>query len=134
MNTISKFKITTPIRKILLEAPDIMSLVDPNDPSDPEDKGVYPVVAPKGTKGDFIVYQRDEYSREYTKMGVNSERCRVYINAISENYDRSKELAYQIDKSLSGFHDDPKMEVKMVDSTEDFEDGKYIQVLLFEIE
>lgn len=134
MSTISKFKITTPIRSILLENPDIMDLVDPNDPNDPDDKGVYPVIAPKDTKGDFIIYQREKYGRLHNKMGIYGENCHVYINAISEDYDRSKELAFQIDKSLAGFHSDPKMEIKLIDSTEDYEDGKYIQVLLFEVE
>ena len=125
MNTISKFKITTPIRTILKSDERLTSLVG--------DK-IVPVVASKDTPGDFIIYRRDEYSREYNKMGVHSEVCHVYINAISEDYDRSKEIAFLIDDILSGFHKDPKMEIKMIDSTEDFEDGKYIQVLLFEVE
>lgn len=132
--TISKFKITTSIRLMLLENKDIMALVNPNDPNDPDDKGIYPVIAPKDTKGDFIIYQREKYGRLHNKMGIYGENCQVYINAISEDYDRSKELAFQIDKSLSGFHSDPKIEIKLVDSTEDYEDGKYIQVLLFEVE
>ena len=133
MSKISMFKVTTPIREILMENPDIMSLVDPNDPNDPDDKGIYPLIAPKDTKGDFIIYQRDEYGREHNKMGIYNENCHVYVNAISENYDRSKELAFQIDKSLAGFHSDPTMEIQLIDSTEEFEDGKYIQILLFKI-
>lgn len=66
-------------------------------------------------------------------MGISGQSCRVYVTAISDDYDRSQELAYQINESLEGIHPDLNMEVKLVDSTEDFEDNKYIQVLLFDI-
>ena len=124
MSAESKFKITTRVRAALLEKVEIAEMVG---------NQIFPVVAPKDTKGDFIIYKRDEYSKEYTKMGISSQTCRVYVNAISDDYDRSQELAYQINESLEGLHTDLKMDVKLVDSTEDFEDGKYIQVLLFDI-
>lgn len=120
----TKFKITTEVRNILLDVPEIKELV--------KDK-IYPIMAPKDTIGDFLIYQRDEYSKEYTKMGIHSERCRVYISAISDNYDRSQELAYLINESLEGIHPDLDLNIKLADSTEDYEDGKYIQVLLFDI-
>jgi hypothetical protein len=66
-------------------------------------------------------------------MGICEQSCRVYVNAISEDYDRSQELAYQINEALEGRHIDLGMDVYLVDSTEDFEDNKYIQVLLFDI-
>ena len=124
MSAESKFKITTKVRAVLLATPEISTIVDTR---------VFPVVAPKDTPGDFIIYQRDEYSKDYTKMGISSQRCRVYVNAISEDYDRSQVLAYQINEALEGKHVNLKMDIKLIDSTEDFEDGKYIQVLLFEI-
>ena len=125
MSTSSKFKITTKIRAVLLESLEITEIIGMK---------IFPVVAPKDTDGDFIIYQRDEYSKEYTKMGIYQQTCRVYVNAISPDYDKSQELAYQINESLEGVHPDyENMDVKLVDSTEDFADGKYIQVLLFEI-
>ena len=124
MSAESKFKITTKVRAALLDKAEIADMIG---------NQVFPVVAPKDTNGDFIVYQRDEYSKEYTKMGISEQQCRVYVNAISEDYDRSQELAYQINEGLEGFHPDLKMDVRLIDSTEDFEDGKYIQVLLFDI-
>jgi len=124
MSAESKFKITTKVRAVLLAKTEIANIVG---------NQIFPVVAPKNTKGDFIIYQRDEYSKDYTKMGIREQACRVYVNAISEDYDRSQELAYQINESLEGIHHDLGMDVKLVDSTEDFEDGKYIQVLLFDI-
>ena len=124
MSAISKFKVTTTIREILLENPNITKLVGDR---------IKPVIAPKDTDGDFILYQRDEYSKDYTKMGVCSEKCRVWINAISESYRRSQELAYQINESLEGYHTDLNLDIKLIDSTEEPTDGKYIQILLFEI-
>lgn len=124
MSAESKFKITTKVRAALLAKSEITDIVG---------KQIFPVVAPKNTKGDFIIYQRDEYSKDYTKMGICEQSCRVYVNAISEDYDRSQELAYQINEALEGKHIDLGMDVYLVDSTEDFEDNKYIQVLLFDI-
>jgi hypothetical protein len=124
MSAESKFKITTKVRAALLAKSEITDIVGDR---------IFPVVAHKDTKGDFIIYQRDEYSKDYTKMGISGQTCRVYVNAISEDYDRSQELAYQINESLEGIHTDLNMDVKLVDSTEDFEDNKYIQVLLFDI-
>ena len=124
MSAESKFKVTTKIRTALLERPEIVAMV--------EDR-ISPIVAPKDTVGDFITYQRDEYSKEYTKMGISEQKCRVYVNAISEDYDRSQELAYQINESLEGVHPDLNISVELVDSTEDFEDNKFIQILLFDI-
>ena len=124
MSAESKFKITTKVRAALLNTPAISAMVGTQ---------VFPIVAPKDTPGDFIIYQRDEYSKDYTKMGISSQRCRVYVNAISEDYDSSQELAYQINEALEGKHTDMNMDIKLIDSTEDFEDGKYLQVLLFEI-
>lgn len=125
MSAESKFKITTKVRAALLGRTEITDMID---------NRIFPVVAHKDTKGDFIVYQRDEYSKEYSKMGIVSQKCRVYVNAVSEEYNRSQELAYLINECLEGFHTDLAIKVKLVDSTEDFEDGKFIQVLLFEIE
>lgn len=129
MSTISKFKITTPIRAILLSNPKIAEMVGEN---------IFPIVAPKDTDGDFIIYRRDGFSKESTKMGVYKQVPAVYINAISDNYDRSQDLAELIYNSLEGEFSNPSMKIKLVDSTEEFaeefESEKYIQVLLFEVE
>ena len=126
MSAESKFKITTKVRAALLADPTISEMV--------AGVRVFPVVAPKDTPGDFIIYQRDEYSKDYTKMGISGQRCRVYVNAISDDYDRSQQMAYLINEALEGKHIDNNMDIKLVDSTEDFEDSKYIQILLFDIQ
>lgn len=122
----SKFKVTTIVRDKLLNDSEIVTLID--------DK-IYPVVAPDGTIGDFIAYQRDGYSKQRSVMGTALTKPLIYVSAISEDYDRSQHLAYLIDKCLDPEVNDPDSDLKMhlIDSTEDFADGKFIQVLLFEI-
>lgn len=121
----SKFKATTIMRTLLLEDDRITKLIS--------DK-IFPLVAAENTEGDFIIYQRDEYSREYDKMSITSQKCRVFFNAVSDKYIISQEIAYLIDDILSGYWEDHKLNIKLVDSKEEFEAGKYIQVSLFEIE
>lgn len=121
----SKFKATTIMRTLLLEDDRITKLIS--------DK-IFPLVAAENTEGDFIIYQRDEYSREYDKMSITSQKCRVFFNAVSDKYIISQEIAYLIDDILSGYWEDHELNIKLVDSKEEFEAGKYIQVSLFEIE
>lgn len=121
----NKFKSTTIMRSLL---------IDDNRITDIVGKKIYPIMAPKDTEGDFIIYKRDEYSKEYNKMSVTSQKCRIFFNVISESYDRSQHLAFLLDNRLSGYWERYKLDIKLVDSTEDYEDGKYIQILLFEIE
>ncbi|MBF0577738.1 DUF3168 domain-containing protein [Dysgonomonas sp. GY617] len=124
MSANSKFKITTEIRDILLGEPKITIIIGDQ---------IFPVVAPKDTPGSFIIYRRDEYSISYNKMGIHEQSCKVYISAISDKYGISQELAYQINECLKGTFSNPQMTIRLLDSTEDFEDAKYIQTLLFEI-
>lgn len=119
----SKFRIGTNIRQWLLASTPITEKVG--------DK-IFPIVAPIGTEGTLIVYQRDEYSKEYTKYGVYSEVCKVYITVVSESYDESQEIAELIDAELEGTRDG--FYIKLIDSTEEAVDNKYIQVLLFQID
>lgn len=125
MGSISKFKVTSEISTILLADEKIVAFVGDN---------IFPLNAEKDTKGDFIIYMRDEYSIDRSKMGIVSQKCNVYINAISSSYNRSQELADLIFKVLEGTFKNPDMEIHLEDSTEDYADGKYIQVLLFSIE
>lgn len=118
------FGITTEIRGILLDSDDICRLVG---------KKIYPIVAPDGTDGDFIVYQRDGYKQEYSKMGVARQIPIVYVSVISDNYDRSNQIASLIYSALEGYFEDPVMTIHLEDSTEDYVDKKYVQVLQFSI-
>lgn len=124
MKGVNKFKITNEVAGILLADGAITALVE---------NRVFPLNAPLDTKGDFIIYMRDEYSIKRGQMRIASQECRVYINAVSTNYNRSQELASLIFTALDGIFSDPDMEIRLEDSTEDYTDGKYIQVLLFSI-
>lgn len=125
MTGVNKFKVTNEVKDILLADPAVVALVGDQ---------IFPLNAPLDTKGDFIIYMRDEYSIERCKMGIVSQKCRIYINAVSTNYNRGQELASLIFAALDGTFTDPDMEIRLEDSTEDYTDGKYIQVLLFSIE
>lgn len=118
------FKITAEIRSILLQNEEIKSIVG---------EKIFPIMAPEDTDGDFIVYQRDELKQEYTKMGVASQVSVLYLTVVSESYVRSNSLASLIYDTLSGDFRDPDMHIQLEDSTEDFIDKKFIQVLKFSI-
>lgn len=118
------FKITAGIRSLLLQNEEIKGFVG---------ERVFPIMAPEDTVGDFIVYQRDELKQEYTKMGVATQVSVLYLTAVSESYVRSNSLASLIYDTLSGDFKDPDMRIQLEDSTEDFIDKKFIQVLQFSI-
>lgn len=97
---------------------------------------IYPLVAPENTKGDFIVYLRQKYGRESVKQGIYEDVCEVAVIAISEDYDRACELVLNIDSALSGRHridSECSVDITLVDSTESFEDNKYIETLVYSI-
>lgn len=121
----NKLAITTEIRSILLDSKEITSLIG---------KKIFPIVAPAKTEGDFIIYQRDGYKQEYTKMGVSRQIPTVFVNAVSDDYERSLELASLIYEALEGNFSDPDMTIHLEDSTEDYSEGKYFQVLQFSVE
>ncbi|MFV0323049.1 MAG: DUF3168 domain-containing protein [Bacteroides xylanisolvens] len=121
----NKLAITTEIRSILLDSEEITSLIG---------KKIFPIVAPAKTEGDFIIYQRDGYKQEYTKMSVARQIPTVFVNAVSDDYERSLELASLIYEALEGRFSIPDMNIHLEDSTEDYSEGKYFQVLQFSVE
>lgn len=118
------FRITAEIQSLLLQNGEIKGIVGGK---------VFPIMAPEGTDGDFIVYQRDELKQDYTKMGVASQTAVLYVTAVSDSYVRSNNLASLIYDTLSGDFENPDMHIQLEDSTEDFIDKKFIQVLQFSI-
>ncbi len=118
------FKITAEIQSLLLQNEEIKALVG---------NRVFPIMAPEGTDGDFIVYQRDGLKQEYTQMGVAGQTAVIYVTAVSDSYVRNNSLASLIYDTLSGDYKDPDMRIQLEDSTEDFIDKKFIQVLQFSI-
>lgn len=127
LQSFQKWNIGNTLRTIMLDDASIIEQVGTD---------IYPIVAPEGTDDDFIVYRRSTYSKASVKMGVYEDKCEVAIIAISDDYDKSVQLASKIDNALTGKHileNGYKLEIMLSDSTEMFEDNKFIQTLIFTI-
>ncbi len=127
LNSYQKWYIGNDIRAILLSDEAVSGQVGNH---------IYPCVAPEGTEGDFIVYSRQRYAKQEAKMGVYSDDCEVAVVGISDNYDNAIALASKIDNALTGQHvvsGGTRINIELKDSTEVFDDNKYIETLLFEI-
>lgn len=127
LQSFQKWNIGNTLRTIMLGDASIIEQVGDN---------IYPIVAPEKTEGDFIVYRRATYSKASVKMGVYEDKCDVGIIAICDDYDKSVELASKIDNALTGKHilkNGYKLEIMLSDSTEMYEDNKYVQTLIFTI-
>lgn len=126
LGSYQKWFIGNDIRTILLKDEDIVAKVGTN---------IFPLIAPENTKGDFIIYNRDKYSKSMVKMGVYEDECEVAVIAVSENYDDAVSLASLIDNALSGKHlvNDVKISIILSDSSETYDDGKYIETLVFKV-
>lgn len=98
-------------------------------------QNIYPLVAAEGTTGDFLVYYRQHYSKQDSKMGVHEDDCTLAVVAVSDSYDNAIALASKIDNALTGKHQFSgyTLTFRLEDSTEVFEDNKYIETLLFNI-
>lgn len=127
--TDTKFSVCTEIRKMLLNNSEIKRLVD---------NKIYPIVAPEGTEGNFIVYVRDQYSISKTKQGIYEQKCIVFVSCVSDKYDTSQEIADSVFQCLVGKYKINTGKtiinsIEMLDSTEDYANGVYIQTLEFSI-
>lgn len=123
-----KWFVGNDIREILLASPELREAVG---------EDIYPVIAPEGTDGEFILYQRDKYKKSYTKMGLYEEECHVALTIVADNYDRAVYIAYLVDSALQGTHtnDDTgcRITCELSDSTEGFDDNKYFESLVYSI-
>ena len=127
LGSYQKWFIGNDIRSILLKDEDILNHVGSN---------IFPLIAPESTEGDFIIYMRNKYSKTAVKMGVYQDECEVAVVGISENYDDAIALASKIDNALTGMHtleNGIRLQITLADSTETFDDDKYIETLVFTI-
>ena len=127
LNSYQKWFIGNDIRAILLNDEEIVKQVGSN---------IFPLIAPETTEGDFIIYIRNKYNKSAVKMGVYQDECEVAVVGISDNYDSAIALASKIDNALSGPHtleNGVRLQITLSDSTETFEDDKYIETLVFTI-
>ena len=128
LNSYQKWFVGNDIRDILLADSGVSSQVS--------SEHIYPLVAPENTKGDFIVYLRQKYAKEMVKQGVYQDDCEVAVIGVSDNYDNAIALAAKIDNALTGTHvndEGKRIDITLVDSTEVFEDNKFIETLVFKI-
>ena len=127
LGSFQKWHIGNDVRTILLEDEAIVARVGDN---------IYPIVAPENTIGEFIVYAREKYSKATVKEGVYQDECILILTAVSDNYDKAIELAALIDNAVTGKHVNPfgeKFTAVLADSSETFDDNKFIETLSFEI-
>ena len=127
LNSYRKWFIGNDIRDILLADEAVFNQVGNH---------IYPIVAAENTVGDFIVYSRQEYAKNSVKQGIYEDTCRVAVVAVSDNYDNAVGLADKIDLALTGSHINDEgvtIDITLEDSTETFEENKYIETLLFRI-
>ena len=128
LNNCQKWYMGNVIRDILIADPDVYEQVGNH---------IYPIVAAENTKGDFIVYLRQKYTKLAVKQGIYQDECEVAVIAISDNYDDALRLAANIDAALTGTHtteDGCRVDILLKDSTETFEDNKYIETLVYSIQ
>lgn len=119
---ISHYEASKEIRGVLLDDTSIVEAVGDN---------VFPLVADEGTEGDYITLQRDGFIQDTTKMGVARRDPYVYVCVVSADSQRSQDIAGLVVKALEGRYTDPEMEIRLEDDTEEYEAGKYIQVMKF---
>lgn len=119
---ISHYEASKEIRGVLLDDASIMEAVGDN---------VFPLVADEGTEGDYITLQRDGFIQDTTKMGVARRDPYVYVCVVSADSQRSQDIAKLISEAVEGEFADPDMEIRLEDDTEEYEAGKYIQVMKF---
>lgn len=127
LNSYQKWFIGNDIRAILLNDEEIVEQVGSD---------IFPLIAPESTEGDFVIYFRNKYNKSAVKAGVYQDECEVAVVGISDNYDSAIALASKIDNALSGHHtleNGVSLQMILSDSTEVFEDDKYIETLVFTI-
>lgn len=96
---------------------------------------VYPLIAPLNTNFPYIVFQRT--STPYgTKDNIYQDNVNIEIIAVSDNYDKSVELAELIRNELEGkrnitVEDFRIASIKLVDTSESYSNDAYLQSLTF---
>lgn len=95
---------------------------------------VFPVVAPENTPGDFIIYQRDGYEEQGSKTGLALRSPCVFISCITVGYEAGQQLAARVyDVLMQPGIVAPGVYVRMTDSTEDYYERKFAQVMKFTV-
>ena len=86
---------------------------------------IYPVIAPKGTKSDFIVFRRGDPKPEQSLMG--GVEIGIQIMVVTTDYDKGLQLADSIYHIL----EEASPRVRLFTMEESFAGDNYIQELEF---
>lgn len=120
-----KFTVGTTLRKILLSDTELQNHIS---------NKIYPLIAPENTSGDFIVYKRNNYKKDYTKEYLVVESCTIAFIIVADNYDKSQQIALLVNDILENTVLEDNTNIRLIESNEDYIDEKYIQELIFNIE
>ena len=125
----SKISIAKDLRPMLLARESLTALVGEN---------IFPLYAPEGTVGDFILYQRTVGGSEVNQMGLTGEWCEVTFNVVSDDYVKGVEIAEELRIVLQDVYiGEERNQLVMSNSREDFvgENNvvKYVQILVFTV-
>lgn len=125
--TDSKIRTSQFVREKLLADQKIRALVG---------QAIYPCVAPQ-TDGEYIVMTRVEYGELSSKTGIYERNCNVLLEVFSDNYDKGVDIACAIDdlfsKAIEIGGAGVYSTLKMVQATEAFNEGKYVQMIEYYI-
>lgn len=122
MLSTEKLTVGSYARTYLLTIPAIQAIVG---------ERIYPGIAPEGTTGTFVIYERDSYEVDTSKFGIYKQEANIAYQIVSDTYDEGQALAVLILENLQGRHDGLQFDV--IDSSEYYEEKKYRQILLFKI-
>lgn len=92
---------------------------------------IFPSIAKDHTDGTFIVYERDSYNIETTKMGIYLEEAQIGYEVISDDYDKGVQAALAICRVLQGKHGG--FDFELILAREFYEEKKFRQILVFKI-
>lgn len=125
----SKISIAKDLRPMLLARESLTALVG---------EYIFPLYAPEGTVGDFILYQRTAGGSEVNQMGLTCEWCEVTFNVVSDDYVKGVEIAEELRSVLQDVYvGEERDQLVMSNSREDFvgENNvvKYVQILVFTV-
>lgn len=120
-----KFTVGTTLRKTLLSNTELQKHIS---------NQIYPLIAPENTSGDFIVYKRNNYKKDYTKEYLVVESCTIAFIVVADNYDKSQQIALLVNDILENTVLEDNTNIRLIESNEDYLDEKYIQELIFNIE
>lgn len=99
---------------------------------------IFPLVAPSGTKGDYILYAREDYEEKAGQTGTYEEKAAVTLNINSVDYDRGLDIAESVRNVIRELRSLRQYGIKITHSREDVagltDKGQTVFTQIIEIE